>query len=98
MICPMILAVMISVSPLQEGDARSALSNGMRYLNGEGVARDHHRALVWFYIAETLDNELARPYVGLVAPFMAAKQRDQARIQASRCVSGKRIRCNLLLQ
>jgi hypothetical protein len=95
---PMILALMISISPLQDGDARSALSNGMLYLNGEGVARDHHRALVWFYIAEALDHKLARPYVGLVAPFISAKQRDHARIQANHCLLGKGSRCNLLLQ
>lgn len=45
MIHSMSLALMISVSPLQEGNAQYALNNGMRYLNGESVERDHHRAL-----------------------------------------------------
>ena len=98
MIRSMILALMISVSPLQDGDAQSALSNGMRYLHGDGVERDHHRALVWFYIAGALDQNLARPYIGLVEPYITAEQKGRARLLANRCLSGDRIRCNLLMQ
>ena len=98
MIRGMILALMISVSPLQNGNAQYALSNGMRYLNGDGVERDHHRALVWFYIAGALDQNLARPYIGLVEPYITPGQRGRVRAQANRCIFGDRIRCNLLMQ
>ncbi len=92
------LALMISVSPLPEGDAQYALTNGMRYLNGEGVERDHHRALAWFYIAGALDQNLARPYIGLVEPYITAIQKERARLQAKRCLLGDRIHCTLLMQ
>jgi TPR repeat protein len=98
MIRSMILALMISVSPLQDGDAQYALNNGMRHLNGDGVERDHHRALAWFYIAGALDHNLARPYIGLVEPYITPEQRGHARAQANRCIFGDRIRCNFLMQ
>ena len=97
MIRSMILALMISVSPLPDGDAQSALSNGMRYLNGDGVERDHQRALVWFYIAGAQDHKLARPYIGLVEPYITPGQRGHARALANRCIFGDRIRYKLLM-
>jgi hypothetical protein len=76
MIRSMILALMISVSPLQEGNnAQYALNNGMRYLNGEGVKRDHQRALVWFYIAGALDQNLQGPTSGWSNPTLPQSRR-----------------------
>jgi len=98
MVRSMILALMISVSPLQEGNAQHALNNGMRYLNGEGVERDHHRALAWFYVAGALDHKLARPYIGLLEPYITAVQKDRAKRQANRCLLDDRILCTLLMQ
>jgi hypothetical protein len=49
----------------------------MRYLNGEGVERDHHR--FGSIIAGALDQNFVRPYIRLASPTLQQSKRTVRR-------------------
>lgn len=97
MLRAMILAITIGVAPVPAADFETAVSNGLRYLQGLGVPRDHVRALMWFYIARSR-NAAAGSYVRLVEPYLSPAQTGHARDMADRCLARAKIQCDLIAE
>lgn len=76
----------LSGTPAASGEAASQLALGLRYIYGNGVERDHGRALMWFYVAASSSPEAARNYIGLMEPHMSPRQISNAHELADYCI------------
>jgi len=89
------LTITIGVAPVPAADFETAVGNGLRYLQGLGVPRDHPRALMWFYVARSR-NAAADAYIGMVEPYLSPAQTGRAREMADRCVARPMIQCDVI--
>ena len=86
MIRTVILALILWLTAAATGHAQAQIELGILYLYGNGVPRDHGRALMWFYVAASRHPEAARKYVRLIEPLMTPRQIGQARELADHCI------------
>lgn len=87
-------AMIITFLPPLDNGFELAVKNGLRHLQGIGVAKDHPRALAWFYLAHSIDSS-ADPYIGMVEPYLSAEQIARARRIAKCCLTFKIEYCDL---
>ena len=73
----------------------TAVNNGLRYLQGIGVAKDHPRALAWFYVARDIDPSV-NAYIRMVEPYLSDEQFTRARRIADACAAVRIDHCDLL--
>ena len=88
-------AMAMTIAPLPDTSFEMAVKNGLHYLQGIGVERDHPRALAWFYIARTR-NTAVNVYIRMVEPYLSPVQIARAHAIADRCLAAKLTHCELL--
>jgi hypothetical protein len=88
------LAVSVVFAPPPDTTIETAVKNGLRYLQGIGVAKDHPRALAWFYVARSIDPSVGS-YIGMVEPYLSDEQLARARAIADACLKVRIEYCEL---
>jgi TPR repeat protein len=82
---------------MQRGNERAAFAHielGLKYLYGNGVERNHVRALMWFKLAATEDQPSAGKYCDSMAASMTPLQISQAQALAEICRTSDYTECD----